>query len=510
MAHLSRFRSSSTAPAGQRSSVIRPERTPKVPSPNLDSQQELAELRSAVAIGDLDLNSSLQRIAEVAQSLTGATGAAIAIRHNGRVVCLARAGEIAPDLGAPVDVNSGISGECLRTGQALCCGDTYEDLRVDVEVCRRLGLRSLAVVPLLAELGVIGVLEAFSDMPHAFPDRHLQILRELAELVAAARIRFAEEQNSVPMGSLAEEPSTPPRAVLWARGKDLLVGFLQTLHLPVARALDQDQTSRLGGLEMTGVIGLAVTALAVVVVFAAIRRPALPGHSRPTRLSEVHAVAESNPGQSSTDFPSSAPSRSVSSLFLFRSPTRGAITNNRKPSPASARTSEKGQLVEMAEDLVLRAPDPDASSGSTPTQNPPPTSTISQAADEQSLQEVDPLATSVPATSPNPLSGVISSNPTVPAAALPVSQGISEGVVEHRVQPVYPEQARSLRLEGQVVLRATVTENGALRDLKVLSGHPLLARAALDAVSKWRYRPYQLNGKPIAMQTNVTIDFKLP
>jgi TonB family protein len=507
MAHLSCSLSSSTAPAGQRSPAVLPERTPKVPSPNLDSEQELAELRSAVTAGDLDLNSSLQRIAEVAQSLTGATGAAIAIRHNGRVVCLARAGEMAPDLGAPLDVDSGISGECLRTGQALSCGDTYEDLRVDVEVCRRLGLRSLAVVPLLAELGVIGVLEAFSDLPQSFPDRHLQLLRELAELVAAARIRFAEVQNGVPMGSLAEEPSMAPRAVLWARGKDLLVGSLQKLHRPVATALDKDQTARLGRLDMTGLIGLAVTALAVVLIFAAVRRPALQGHSRPTSSSEVPAVAQSNPGQSSTDLASSAPSGSVSSLFLFRA---APITNNRKPSPASARTRQKTQPVEMAEDLVLRAPDTDASSGSTPTQNPPPNSTISQAADEQSLPEGDPLATSVPATSPNPLGGVLPTNPTIPAPAPPVSQGVSEGVVEHRVKPVYPGQARTLRLEGQVVLRATVTENGAVRDLKVLSGHPMLARAAVDAVSQWRYRPYQLNGKPIAMQTNVTIDFKLP
>jgi TonB family protein len=510
MAHLSCSRSSSTAPAGQRSPVNLPERTPKVPSPNLDSEQELAQLRSAVNSGDLDLNSSLQRIAEVAQSLTGATGAAIAIRHNGRVVCVARAGEMAPDLGAPVDVDSGISGECLRTGQALCCGDTYEDLRVDVEVCRRLGLRSLAVVPLLAELGVIGVLEAFSNLPQSFPDRHLQLLRDLAELVAAARIRFAEVQNSVPMGSLAEAPSTAPRAVLWARGKDLLVGSLQKLHRPVATALDKDQTARLGRLDMTGLVGLAVTALAVVVFFAAVRRPALQGHSRPTSLSEVPAVAQGNPGQSSTDLASSAPSGSVSSPFAFRAVAKDTITNNRKPSPASARTREKTQPVEMAEDLVLRAPDADANSRLTPTPNAPPTSTISQAADEQSLPEGDPLATSVPATSPNPLGGVFSTNPTIPAAAPPVSQGISEGVVEHRVRPVYPEQARTLRLEGQVVVQATVTENGAVRDLKVLSGHPMLARAAVDAVSQWRYRPYRLNGKPIAMQTNVTIDFKLP
>jgi protein TonB len=78
------------------------------------------------------------------------------------------------------------------------------------------------------------------------------------------------------------------------------------------------------------------------------------------------------------------------------------------------------------------------------------------------------------------------------------------------VQPIYPRQAVPLRLEGSVLLQATVAENGAVRDLKVTSGHPMLARAGIEAVSQWRYRPFLLNGKPIQKQVDISIDFKMP
>ena len=87
---------------------------------------------------------------------------------------------------------------------------------------------------------------------------------------------------------------------------------------------------------------------------------------------------------------------------------------------------------------------------------------------------------------------------------------MSEGVLEHQVTPTYPRQALPLRLEGPVVLDATVSESGRLENVKVVSGHSLLARAAIDAVSQWRYRPYLLNGKPVRMQTKITVNFKMP
>jgi TonB family protein len=91
-----------------------------------------------------------------------------------------------------------------------------------------------------------------------------------------------------------------------------------------------------------------------------------------------------------------------------------------------------------------------------------------------------------------------------------VSQGVSQGLVVKRVQPVYPPQAMRMRVEGSVELLATISKNGDISALKVVSGEPLLARAATDAVKQWKYKPYLLNGEPVDIQTQITVKFKAP
>jgi protein TonB len=79
-----------------------------------------------------------------------------------------------------------------------------------------------------------------------------------------------------------------------------------------------------------------------------------------------------------------------------------------------------------------------------------------------------------------------------------------------RVQPIYPATALHMRLEGAVQLLATISERGNITAVKVLSGQPLLAQAAVDAVKKWKYRPYRLSGEPVEIETQITVNFKLP
>ena len=80
----------------------------------------------------------------------------------------------------------------------------------------------------------------------------------------------------------------------------------------------------------------------------------------------------------------------------------------------------------------------------------------------------------------------------------------------HRVQPVYPAEARRMRVQGSVVIDAMVTEQGQVDELKLVSGDSMLAEAAMDAVRRWRYTPYSLNGKPISKPTRITISFIAP
>ena len=76
-----------------------------------------------------------------------------------------------------------------------------------------------------------------------------------------------------------------------------------------------------------------------------------------------------------------------------------------------------------------------------------------------------------------------------------------------RIQPDYPSLARQARIQGLVVLRAMISREGAIENLQVLSGHPMLVRAAMDAVRQWRYRPYVLNGEPVEVETEVKVNF---
>lgn len=90
-----------------------------------------------------------------------------------------------------------------------------------------------------------------------------------------------------------------------------------------------------------------------------------------------------------------------------------------------------------------------------------------------------------------------------------ISQGVTQGLLVHRVEPVYPQIARTARIQGTVVLNAIIARNGEIQNLAVVSGHPMLAPAAMDAVKQWRYRPYLLNNEPVEVETTITVTFQL-
>jgi periplasmic protein TonB len=99
--------------------------------------------------------------------------------------------------------------------------------------------------------------------------------------------------------------------------------------------------------------------------------------------------------------------------------------------------------------------------------------------------------------------------PPPPAIHHPPVSRMMEGNLIFRVQPDYPLLARHARVQGQVVLRAIISRDGTIENLQVLSGHPMLVRAAVDAVRQWRYRPYLLNDEPVEVETEVKVNFIL-
>jgi protein TonB len=97
-----------------------------------------------------------------------------------------------------------------------------------------------------------------------------------------------------------------------------------------------------------------------------------------------------------------------------------------------------------------------------------------------------------------------------PAAIYEMSPEEAEGNLLRRVEPDYPEQARKQQIQGTVLLDVQAGRDGSVQEVKLLSGEPLLADAAIAAVKQWRFRPRTINGLPVEMQTKVTLNFKLP
>ncbi|HUA14059.1 MAG TPA: energy transducer TonB [Verrucomicrobiae bacterium] len=114
------------------------------------------------------------------------------------------------------------------------------------------------------------------------------------------------------------------------------------------------------------------------------------------------------------------------------------------------------------------------------------------------------------------IGGIISSTAslaTVPKLAAPqrirISQGVTRGLLVHRVEPTYPPLAKAARVQGEVVLTAVISTTGQIENLQLISGHPMLVQEAINAVRQWRYKPYLLNGQPVEVETTITVIFSL-
>lgn len=114
------------------------------------------------------------------------------------------------------------------------------------------------------------------------------------------------------------------------------------------------------------------------------------------------------------------------------------------------------------------------------------------------------------------IGGIVSSTASlaaVPKLAPPqrirISQGVTKGLLIHRVEPTYPPLARAARIQGEVVLSAVISTNGDIENLQLVSGHPMLVPSAITAVQQWRYKPYLLNGQPVEVETTITVIFAL-
>jgi TonB family protein len=446
-------------------------------SGNLDESTALASLKELIAAGDHRLDPILGTITDAARQLTGASGVALAMWKDGAMVCRVRSGDTAPVLGARLSAETGISGECLRSGKIQVCTDTENDPLVDVEVCRSLGLRSMAVLPIQGWRGVNGILEVFSTSPAAFSEAHIALLQQLAALAERARASQPHGASPVPpkLSSAMEMPQ--PSGLLPASDRvgDVVLASLGARSRPL----------------VLGAGGLVAIALLALVIWLGWRGPdetdgkahAAIAASVSANAATVNAAAahppdkdrvwNANPG-GETMIPASA-KPSAGSAVKFAS--KVDVVGRKK-----TQADRSLLLADVAADVVVRHEIPSSQTGSQTGSH----------SDESAGAEPSSLA------------------PSSSAQSVPVSRGVSGGQLLHRVEPVYPAEALLLRQEGTVVLAVTVMEDGTVSDVKVREGSPILVPSAVDAVEHWQYKPFERDGKPVKNEIGIKIDFRLP
>jgi GAF domain-containing protein len=202
-----------------------------------------------------DMDSALQIVVQRALSLTRATGAAIALADGIEMVCRATSGPDAPPLGARLQVGSGFSGECIRTGQLLLCEDSETNELVDRESCRALDIRSIMAAPIRSSEGVIGLVEIFSPDAGAFTNGDKSVLQGMAEIVLDAVQRGVQNVEG------ASQAEASPQAT------DDLVRSLAEAHTRLAAPEAQPAVvpKRIARLPL-----LLIVAAAIIVVLLAI------------------------------------------------------------------------------------------------------------------------------------------------------------------------------------------------------------------------------------------------
>jgi TonB family protein len=487
----------------------------------------LSSLKVAIASGNQRLDSLLAAIAAAARELTGASGAALAMWKEGEMVCRARSGETAPVLGTRLSAEAGISGECLRTGRTHHCADTENDPLVDVEVCRSLGLRSIVAIPIQGWRGVNGILEVFSTRPGAFREEHLALLEQLAALAERARGSQPHSASSAAPRRVSASDDPKSASLLPASDPvgDVAFAFVGRRMRPFVLAA----------------VGLLAASLIGLVVWlgwrgaedsedknhVAAQRMARTGsaptsHGNPTAAPENSPDAGNTSASESSGFPNpangspaGAPVKLAGEMDLLVGGDMASVGRGGAQTHSRAvRGGGKPLLGDMAQNVGV----PSGASGSQAfvhvdsrepyVPNEKPDADSHPANPSAIVQDASDLPLPRPAVAPG--ENAEGGAPVQPNIASPISQGISGGEIEHRPAPVYPAAARTQHIEGSVVLSAMVKADGTVSDVKLVRGSPILAQSAIDAVKRWRYHPFVLNGNPVSNQIVITIEFKLP
>jgi len=393
---------------------------------------------------DLALDLVLNDVVVRAAQATRASAAALALARDGELVCRASTGPLAPALGVPLNTRDGLSGACVQTRQPQLSVDTEYDPRIDPVISRRLGIRSILIVPVFdghdANPQFAGVLEVFSPSPAAFSDFHQKLLEGFAEECAYVRRASIALSQRHPAVALAAVESAAPEVI-------------PPVVVPQEVAASPVPARRLPYERWTLVLGMmAIVATIVVSFLIGSRIGWLRRTASPTQVAPPVRIG----GKATEQIPSAdAP---------------------RKPAPRNP-TAAPGKSAAATDELVV-------------------------------YEKGKVIFRMKPAPTKPDGEAIVEASSTTKLVWLAPTQ--AETRLLSRTEPQYPPQALAEHRAGNAVLEVQVAEDGSVSSVRTISGDPILAAAAAEAVRNWRYQPYRLHGRPTQFQTEVTLSFALP
>jgi len=451
-------------------------------------------LRTSVQALSHDPQKALGVVVERMLRLTRASGAAIAWRQGDGVVCQASIGT-APGVGALLNLETSATGESYRTGNIVSVTDTDTDVRVDAELCRKLDFRSLLIVPIAIAEDVVGIAEVFSPLPGNFEGGDILFLGSIAELVAEVYgWQHRVPSIAIPVSDRLESDATlssqedgnlakPAQAGAWEPPK------FQCGTLSPSTFEEEEDSADVGWKPHTYLLLMVLLS-----ILGAGVGDLLDWHLTSKLMKSRHRAA---PQSQMTAVPETKPVPAPAETVAVTSQPNIEVPKSFTANPSSKAFQPRARIQ------------PHPTLQANLTANLTKSSLIDTRIDAPEAAPAAPsvaaLGTlvSLPASTYTPVFGTVSSA----HAAHDVATQLTPAKLLHRVEPVFPDFARSAGMQGTILLSAIIGTDGRLKDVKLVSGNRALATEAFRALREWRYRPYLMNGHAIEAETRIVMDF---
>jgi protein TonB len=339
------------------------------------------------------------------------------------------------------------------------------------------------------------------------PAKETKIVKSKVVELKAAGSKPAESKVAESKPAVSEAASSSHEAAAVALPTS---NSVSTTGAPsFAVALDEDDC-RTGGVRKILMVVVAVLALAALgyLGYGELGKSGKTPARQPVSSPQPQDSRQPAPAPAPMSSPEAAPATSTPGRASSATPTLAPKTATAAPQNKPSAGASNSQVTRIDASVAANS-EPGTKKDSAPLQVKMGTKMPAQAEESApSLPSPLTIASADDSNMKDLISSASSNLPKPSLATIKISQGVSQGLLIKQVQPIYPSAALKVHAQGAVQIEATINKEGTVINTKVLRGDAVLARAALDAVRQWRYKPYYLDGEPVEIQTQITVNFK--